>query len=111
MNRGVNFPVRQEECPVASQHIPRQNISEQIEAINLLKLEIQARELLPWTSYDYTMSREAVNAEQNDPPRKLTAWRSRTMSSLSYGSSKVVNDFCQGVIADPTNSGVSFSAR
>jgi hypothetical protein len=46
MNSGVSFPLWQEECPVASQHIARQNISEQIEAINLLELEIKVPELL-----------------------------------------------------------------
>ena len=34
----------------------RQNVSEQIEAINLLELEIRARELLPQTAYDYFAS-------------------------------------------------------
>jgi hypothetical protein len=33
----------------------RQNVSEQIEAINLLKLEMKARELLPQTAYDYLL--------------------------------------------------------
>ena len=34
----------------------RQNIGEQIEAINLLELEMKARELLPQTVYDYYAS-------------------------------------------------------
>jgi len=34
----------------------RQNVSEQIEAINLLELEMKARELLPQTAYDYYAS-------------------------------------------------------
>jgi hypothetical protein len=46
MNSGVSFPVSQEECPVASRHIARQNISEQIEANQLLELEMKAPELL-----------------------------------------------------------------
>jgi 4-hydroxymandelate oxidase len=34
----------------------RQNVSEQIEAINLCELEMKARELLPQTAYDYYAS-------------------------------------------------------
>ena len=34
----------------------RQNVSEQIEAINLSELEMKARELLPQTAYDYYVS-------------------------------------------------------
>ena len=34
----------------------RQNIGEQIEAINLLELEMKARESLPQTVYDYCAS-------------------------------------------------------
>ena len=34
----------------------RQNIGEQIEAINLLELEMKARESLPQTAYDYCAS-------------------------------------------------------
>ena len=34
----------------------RQNVSKQIEAINLLELEMKARELLPQTVYDYYAS-------------------------------------------------------
>jgi isopentenyl diphosphate isomerase/L-lactate dehydrogenase-like FMN-dependent dehydrogenase len=34
----------------------QQNVSEQIEAINLLELEMKARELLPQTAYDYYVS-------------------------------------------------------
>jgi len=33
------------------------------------------------------------------------------MSSLSYGNSKGVVDSYQGVVAEPTNSGVNFAAR
>lgn len=34
-----------------------------------------------------------------------------TTSSLSYGSSKGVVDFYQGVVAGPKNGGVNFAAR
>jgi hypothetical protein len=34
----------------------RQKVSEQIEAINLLELEMKAREFLPQTAYDYYAS-------------------------------------------------------
>jgi len=36
--------------------VKRQNVSKQIEAINLLELEIKAREMLPQTVYDYYAS-------------------------------------------------------
>ena len=38
---------------MASQHMARQNVSEQLEAINLLELEMKARELLPQMAYDF----------------------------------------------------------
>src|SRR3984893_4846043 len=42
--------------PVTATMAKRQNVSERIEAINLLDLEIKARELLPQTAYDYFAS-------------------------------------------------------
>jgi isopentenyl diphosphate isomerase/L-lactate dehydrogenase-like FMN-dependent dehydrogenase len=41
---------------IATTMAKRQNVSEQIEAINLLELEMKARELLPQTAYDYYAS-------------------------------------------------------
>jgi hypothetical protein len=38
---------------IATMMTKRQNVSEQIEAINLLELEMKARELLPQTAYDF----------------------------------------------------------
>jgi 4-hydroxymandelate oxidase len=42
--------------PITATTAKRQNVSEQIEAINLLDLEMKARELLPQTAYDYFAS-------------------------------------------------------
>jgi hypothetical protein len=42
--------------PALNTSSPRQNVSEQVEAINLLELEMKARELLPQTAYDYYAS-------------------------------------------------------
>ena len=42
--------------PITTTMAKRQNVSEQIEAINLLELEMKARELLPQTAYDYYAS-------------------------------------------------------
>jgi FMN-dependent dehydrogenase len=38
---------------IATMMTKRQNVGEQIEAINLLELEMKARELLPQTAYDF----------------------------------------------------------
>ena len=43
-------------APITTTKAKRQNVSEQIEAINLLELEMKARELLPQTAYDYYAS-------------------------------------------------------
>jgi len=42
--------------PITATTAKRQNVSEQMEAINLLDLEMKARELLPQTAYDYFAS-------------------------------------------------------
>src|SRR6202795_1688492 len=42
--------------PITATTAKRQNVSEQIEAINLLELEMKGRELLPRTAYDYFAS-------------------------------------------------------
>src|SRR6266436_2229159 len=42
--------------PITATIAERQNVSEQIEAINLFELEMKARELLPQTAYDHYAS-------------------------------------------------------
>ena len=73
----------------------RQNVSEQIEAINLLELEMKARELLPQTAYDYYASgaNDEITLRENRVayerimllPRMLVDVSERHMSTTALG--------------------------
>ncbi len=73
----------------------RQNVSEQIEAINLLDLEMKARELLPQTVYDYFASgaNDEITLRENRVayerivllPRMLVYVSERNMGTTALG--------------------------
>jgi 4-hydroxymandelate oxidase len=73
----------------------RQNVSEQIEAINLSELEMKARELLPQTAYDYYASGadDEITLRENRVayeritllPRMLVNVSERHMSTTALG--------------------------
>jgi hypothetical protein len=65
-NKRRRFCGAPKECRAVRQHIARQKISEQIEAINLLELEMKAGELLPQMAYDYY----ATGAHDEVKPRE-----------------------------------------
>ena len=81
--------------PMTATTAKRQNVSEQIEAINLLDLEMKARELLPQTVYDYFASgaNDEITLRENRVayerivllPRMLVYVSERNMGTTALG--------------------------
>src|SRR6202023_3765469 len=94
----------------------RQNVSEQIEAINLLDLEMKARELLPQTAYDYYASgaNDEITLRENRVayeritllPRMLVDVSVRDMGTTALGEPVSMSYFdCPHSISRPCTPG------